>query len=358
MRRILAAAVLGAVLSSAGPAREQARVYPTVLPGTELRFPRDHGAHPEHRIEWWYVTGWLDRSGAGPLGFQITFFRVRPITAADNPSRFAPRQILFAHTALTDPATGRLIHDQRSAREGFGIAAADREDARVKLLGWSFSRAAGGEFQAKIPAREFTLDLRFAPTQPVLLNGAQGYSRKGPSPREASYYYSMPQLRVRGTVVRRGRQTAVTGTAWMDREWSSSLLPPNAVGWDWTAINFDDGGALMAFQVRGDDGGEVYAGGTYRAPDGVQSTLTPDDVQFKPRRRWRSPATGAVYPVEAEFLVRLPSGVRRVPLKPLLDDQELVAGQGVMPSYWEGAVSTPGGRGYLELTGYSGSLPD
>lgn len=330
--------------------------YPVVTPGPALTFPRDHGAHAAYRTEWWYFTGWLETPDGKPLGFQVTFFRSRPATDPANPSAFAPRQIVFAHAALSDPATGKLIHDQRMARSGFGIAGASEADAKIALLDWNLDRATNGVFRTRTPARDFALNLAFAPTQPILVNGDRGYSRKGARPEQASYYYSMPQLAVTGSVVRAGKRVAVTGRAWLDREWSSTLLDPAAVGWDWAGVNLDDGAALMAFQVRGKNGGAIYAGGTFRRPDGSVAVLKPDDVRFVPRRRWRSPATGAAYPVQADFLVRLPEGVRRFALKPLFDAQELDGRAVGMPAYWEGAVSTPGGRGYLELTGYAEAL--
>jgi predicted secreted hydrolase len=342
------------LLAAAGSAqlREPEVRYPAVTPGAEFRFPRDHGAHPDHRIEWWYFTGWLRTRDGDPLGFQITFFRSRPAIAANNPSAFAPKQILFAHAALSDPATGKLTHDQRVARSGFGLAAAATEDAAIKLLDWTLVRRPDGTFAATA----FGLDLAFQPVRPAMANGDRGYSRKGPRPEQASYYYSIPHLKVSGSVDRGGRRVPVTGQAWLDREWSSSLLPENAVGWDWAGINLDDGSALMAFQVRGGDGGALYAGGTFRRADGRQTALAPEDVRFVPRRSWRSPATGASYPVEADFLVRLPDGVRRFRLKPLFDAQELDGRAAGMPAYWEGAVTTDGGRGYLELTGYASAL--
>jgi predicted secreted hydrolase len=326
--------------------------YPVVSPGVDFRFPRDHGAHPDHRIEWWYFTGWLRTRDGDPLGFQITFFRSRPAIAEGNPSVFAPKQILFAHAALSDPASGKLIHDQRVARTGFGLAQAGTEDAAITLLDWTMARRPDGSFAAKA----FGLDLVFAPVQPAMANGDRGYSRKGPRAEQASYYYSIPHLSVRGSVERNGRREPVTGEAWLDREWSSSLLPEDAVGWDWAGLNLDDGSALMAFQVRGRDGRALYAGGTFRRADGSQIALSPGDVRFVARRRWRSPATGASYPVEADFLVRLPDGVRRFRLRPLFDAQELDGRAAGMPAYWEGAVTTEGGRGYLELTGYAAAL--
>lgn len=356
MRRLLAFAmlVLGAGLG-ATPA-ERAMIYPTVTPGPELRFPRDHGAHPQHRTEWWYFTGWLEDEQGKPLGFQITFFRSRPVTDPDNPSAFAPEQILFAHSALSDPSAGKLIHEQRMARAGFGLAGAATADAKIKLLDWQLERGADGVFRARVPAGAFSLDLIFEPTQPVMVNGDRGYSRKGPKPEQASYYYSMPQLTVHGTVVKDGRRVLVKGRGWLDREWSSTLLDPRAVGWDWAGINLEDGGALMLFQVRGRGGDALYAGGTLRRADGSKVVFGPTDVRFVPQRRWRSPATGALYPVEAEFVVQLPEGERRFPLRPLFDAQELDGRAAGMPAYWEGAVTTNGGRGYLELTGYASDL--
>jgi len=177
-------------------------------------------------------------------------------------------------------------------------------------------------------------------------------SRKGPLPAQASYYYSLPQLGVSGSVTRAGRTAPVKGTAWLDREWSSSYLDPNASGWDWTGLNLDGGGALMAFQMRGSDGRAIWAGGTLRAADNSVNVLKPDDVRFATLRRWRSPRTGTDYPVERRLTVRLPEGERRFTLTPLFDDQELDSRGAGGPVYWEGAVRTEGGRGYLELTGY------
>jgi predicted secreted hydrolase len=347
---------LAAGVAAAQPAGTPGAVYPVVAPGTEFRFPRDHGAHPDHRIEWWYFTGWLRTDEGKPLGFQITFFRSRPAIGGDNPSAFAPRQILFAHAAISDPETGKLLHDQRVARAGFGLADAATGDTKIELLDWWLARRADNSFHAATPAGKFSLDLSFRPRQPAMANGDNGYSRKGPRREQASYYYSMPHLAVAGHVVLNGRRSRISGEGWLDREWSSTLLPPEAVGWDWAGINLDDGSALMAFQVRGRSGERIYAGGTLRKPDGRQVALGADEVSFRPRRRWRSPATGASYPVEADFVVRLPEGVRTFPLRPMFDAQELDGRGAGMPAYWEGAVTTTGGRGYLELTGYAGAV--
>ena len=330
--------------------------YPVVRPGVALHFPADHGAHPQFRTEWWYVTGWLRTADGQSLGFQVTFFRVRPPVDARNPSRFAPRQVLFAHAALSDPASGRLLHGERTAREGFGLAAAAVGDADVALRDWRLQRGADNRWQTSITADGFALNLTMQPTQPPLPEGQGGYSRKGPRPDEASYYYSIPHLRIAGTVQRGDRTLPVAGEAWLDREWSSQYLAPDAQGWDWTGLNFDDGSALMAFRVRRKDGGTLWAGGTLRRADGTTTVLGPNDVSFRPLATWRSPATGAVYPVRQDLAIRTATGWRHWDLAPLFSAQELDARRSGLPVYWEGAVRTQGGRGYLELTGYDRQL--
>jgi predicted secreted hydrolase len=330
----------------------------SVLPGRRLEFPRDHGSHPEHRTEWWYVTGWIATTDGETLGFQVTFFRTRP-DAVDvaNPSAFTPGQVVIAHAALSDRRRGRLWKAQRVARAGFGIVEAREGDTAVRLDRWRIERQ-GERYETRVEAEDFGLELTLERTQPPLLNGAAGYSQKGPRPESASHYYSVPQLRVTGGIVRAGRREAVTGDAWLDHEWSSAYLDEQAVGWDWIGINLEDGGALMAFCIRGRDGRPRWAGGTLRRPDGTQQAFGPDQVAFEPGRRWRSPRTGIEYPVE--FVVR--AGALRVELEPLFDDQESDTRGSTGAIYWEGAVEAKTadrgmiGRGYLELTGYGSPL--
>ncbi len=330
--------------------------YPVVRPGVTLRFPADHGAHPTFRTEWWYVTGRIKGDDGRDLGFQITFFRTTPQVDTANPSRFAPRQILFAHAALSDPKIGRLLHGERAARGGFGLAQARVGDTDVALRDWRIRRLPDGRFETIVATRDFALSLVLRPTQPPLPQGEDGYSRKGPRPEQASYYYSMPHLAVSGRMTLGGKVQAVKGQAWLDREWSSDYLGGQAVGWDWTGLNLDDGGALMAFRIRGKDGKPVWAGGSLRRADGRITRFAPGDVRFDSFRQWRSPRTGAFYPVGQVLTIKLPEGVRRWRLDPLFDDQELDARRGGQPVYWEGAVKTRGGSGYLELTGYASPL--
>ncbi len=330
--------------------------YPSVLPGVALSFPADHGAHPAFRTEWWYVTGWLDLADGSHLGFQVTFFRSRPDVDQHNPSSFAAKQILFAHAAISDPAIGHLLDGQRIARTGFGLAEAATGDLSIVLDDWSLRRDADDRVIVRAAGDDFALALDLTPTQKILLEGDAGYSRKGPLAEEASRYYSLPHLKVSGTVTRGGRVVTVGGTAWLDREWSSTLLDPAAVGWDWVGLNLDDGAALMAFQVRDQTGKALWAGGTLRDRDGGVTSLAPDDVRFTADRLWHSPRTAIDYPVGQDLAIRLAAGWQRWRLTPLLDDQELDSRRSGGPIYWEGAVTVPGGRGYLELTGYGERL--
>jgi len=341
----LLAALPGVVAAAPGD-------YPTVRPGVGLQFPRDTGSHPPFRNEWWYITGWLKAQDGSELGVQITFFRNRPRIAEDSASRFAPQQLLFAHAALSDPNSGRLLHDQRAARAGFGLAEAQEGRTDVAIEDWSL-KADGSGYTAEVRARDFRYSLRFEPTQGVLLEGERGFSRKGPSPLQASYYYSQPHLAVTGSVRAGGAERTVTGEAWLDHEWSSEPLAEGTVGWDWVGLNLEDGGALMAFRMRGKDGGSFWAGGSLRGADGRLRVLKPSEVSFSALRRWRSPRTGAEYPVA----VRVQAGPLVFELEPLMDDQEMDARASTGTVYWEGAVRVkrddkPAGRGYLELTGY------
>jgi predicted secreted hydrolase len=327
--------------------------FTPVTPDKPITFPADYGAHPGFRTEWWYATGWLQTPGKQALGFQITFFRSATGHDPANPSRFAPKQLIIAHAALSHPADGKLLHDQKSAREGFGLAYAKENNTDVKLDDWRLVRDAGGRYQATIKARDFALTLSLTPTQPPLLQGENGFSRKGPKPEQASYYYSEPHLQVAGSVIRNGKPAAVSGSAWLDHEWSTSVLDENAAGWDWLGANLDDGSALMAFQIRGKNGEKLWAHGTLRDKSGRITQYAPEQVRFTPLRTWRSPRTNTAYPVATTIR----TGAVTWRLTPLQDDQELDSRQSTGAVYWEGAVTVTrdgqaAGRGYLEMTGY------
>jgi len=347
-----------------------------VSPGRALAFPRDHGAHPGSRIEWWYATGWVTpEQGSRLIGFQLTFFRSRTGLGADLPGRQAPRQLLFAHAAISELKPGGHRHAQRIARwNGEADATqplatgAARADTQLRLGAWQLARsddAGRSRYRARLAAPEagFTLVLQMLSTQPVLLQGAQGHSLKGPpvaagEPAHASHYYSQPQLAVQGQLALDGRAQAVRGKAWLDHEWSQALMPPAAVGWDWLGINLDDGGALTAFVLRTADGRALWAGGSHRAAGGMVRNFAADEVRFTALRHWQSPQTGGRYPVA--WRIQTPAGTHE--LQALLDAQELDSRRSIGAVYWEGLAelrSAAGARiglGYLEMTGYVGAL--
>lgn len=330
--------------------------FPPVVPGTAIVFPDDSGAHPDYRTEWWYVTGWLEDEAGHQRGFQLTFFRVRSGVGDDSPGRFSPAQLVLAHAAIADPAEGRLLHVDQAQRVSGRIAGAATGTTRVWLKDWSLEQT-DGKFLARVEGEDFGYQLTLRSTTAPMLNGDRGFSQKGPEPRHASHYYSLPQLQVDGQLRLRGRSLRVTGTAWLDHEWSSELMPEGAVGWDWVGLNLDDGAALMAFRMRNGEGKTLWAGGTLRTASGETRALNPAEVEFRGGREWTSPRTGGRYPVEW----RLQLADRRVEIKPLMDDQELDARGSTGAVYWEGAVrvfSGPQaiGRGYLEMTGYAGRL--
>ncbi|MEO8169318.1 MAG: carotenoid 1,2-hydratase [Oxalobacteraceae bacterium] len=331
--------------------------FAPVTPGKALAFPHDFGAHSDFRTEWWYATGWLQTPDNKPLGFQITFFRSATGQGVGNPSSFAPRQLIIAHAALSDPAQKKLLHSEKSARQGFGLAYAAVGNTDVKLDDWQLTRSVDGSYRARVRSRDFDLQLTLRPTQAPLLQGELGYSRKGPQPQQASYYYSEPQLTVAGTLTREGRPVPVSGTAWLDHEWSSSVLDAAAAGWDWLGANLDDGSALMAFRIRNKTGGTLWSHAALRNRAGKMTQFAQDTVLFTPQRHWQSPRTKATYPVA----MQIQTGSERWQLTPLQDDQELDARRSTGTVYWEGAVTInrdglPAGRGYLEMTGYDQAL--
>ncbi len=337
------------------------------LPPRSLVLPRDFGSHPEMGTEWWYITGQVRAQGR-LLGFQLTFFRSRVPSTQSLRSAFAARQLIFAHAALTDVAGRRQLHAQRSARAGQGLAHALEGDTDVQLGDWYLRRSpgapgVGNRYEAHLAGEGFALDLQLTTTQPVLLQGQGGLSRKGPETEQASYYYSQPQLAVSGQITLDGRKLDIATTpsnrAWLDHEVSDALMHREAQGWDWIGMNLDDGSALTAFRLRRQDASSLWAGGSWRAPQQAARIFTPQEVVFTPLRWWTSPASGARYPVA--WRVATPVGAWEV--QALLDAQELDSRASTGAIYWEGLCDLREaeggalrGRGYLEMTGYAQRL--
>ncbi len=350
--------MLAGVAASLGPVSAEAATASQRGQAQALQFPRDLGSHPEFSIEWWYVTGRLqDTASARVLGFQITFFRSRVPATQSLKSAFAAKQLLFAHATVTDVQDQRLWHDQRVAREGFGLAQANTADTAVHLHDWSLVRTPR-HYQARAHGEGFHFELSLRETQPLLLQGQAGLSRKGPDANQTSYYYSLPQLQVEGQVTLSGQVRTVQGTAWLDHEWSQAIMPVQAVGWDWIGMNLLDGSALTASRMRTQSGTAVWDAGSWRTRGGAVQVFPQGSVTFEPLRDWRSPLSQTRYPVE--WRVKTPVGVFTV--KAVLDAQELDSRQSTGLIYWEGLsllLDERGhtvGHGYLEMTGYASPL--
>lgn len=357
--------LLASALAAAGVSGRASGGTHDPLQRIPLTFDRDHGAHLDFKTEWWYLTGFAaDQAGVPTFGFQFTFFRSLVPQTQSMQSGMAAKHLLFAHAAVTDIANRKMWHDQRIMRwsgltGGKSIrnepASADVSNTRVVMRDWLLVRR-DGRITAAVTAANFALEMTFQPTQPLLLQGDQGLSRKGPEASQTSYYYSEPQLAASGAISIAGKKHAVLpgSIAWLDHEWSQGMLPPDATGWDWIGINLLDGSALTAFQVRAPNGKALWDGGSFRSK-GRQFGFARGEVQFAAQRSWRSPLSKANYPVE--WLVRTPADHYMV--KALVDNQELDSRASTGIIYWEGLCELWDsnqrlvGRGFLEMTGYA-----
>jgi len=334
-----------------------ARAYEPI----ELSFPKDHGAHPEYRTEWWYYTGNLVTAEGTPFGFQLTFFRnaLTPQMPARS-STFASNQVYMAHFALTDGERKQHEDFDRYSRGAGELAGAVGEPRfRVWLEDWSAEEIETG-VQRLVAMDEgengvVAIDLILRETRPPVLHGVRGLHQKGPEPGNASYYYSLVGLETSGSVTSGGRTYPVTGRSWMDHEFGTSALTAGAVGWDWFSIQFDNGAILMLYEIRLANGGvNPDVKGTLIWPEGTQQLVTEDDFVLTPTGSWTSPHTGVRYP--SGWRLTLPELDIDLAIEPLIPDQEM----NVSFVYWEGAIEVRGsmrgeavnGWGYAELTGY------
>jgi predicted secreted hydrolase len=325
-------------------------------------FPEDHGPHPGFRTEWWYYTGNLKTAADRHLGFQLTFFRtaLAPLqqgAAVRRASAWGTSQLYLAHFALTDTAGGRFHAASRLSREALGLAGARARPFRVSVEDWSAETEAADGFPVRLRAAEgeIAVDFVLERGKPVVLQGDRGWSPKGPEAGNASYYYSFTRMPARGTVRVGAESLEVSGLAWMDREWSTSALGPDLVGWDWLALQLDDGREVMVYQLRRRDGSaDPHSAGTLIAADGGTRPLAGQDVKLEVLDHWTSPASRVRYP--SRWRLAIPGADLRLEVTPRLADQELIVGT----RYWEGAVRVHGsaghgaisGQGYVELVGY------
>lgn len=330
-----------------------------------LAFPSDHGPHYDYQTEWWYYTGNLTDEAGQRYGFQLTFFRrgLTPGAPAARASAFATNQIYFAHFAISDVTNQQHRGVERFSRGAAGLAGgrATETGFSVWLEDWRVDSLTPDGLTHRLRAREgdMALDLTVRATKPAVLHGEGGLSPKSAEPGNASYYVSYTRMAATGTLTLNGRAVQVTGSAWFDQEWSTSALGAGAVGWDWFALQLSDGSELKYFQIRREDGSlETASSGTLIHPDGSWERLTLAEVQLQPRDTWVSPRTGAAYPVA--WTLRIPRLQLTLEVRAQFPAQEMP----LAFHYWEGAVAVTGDRngqpltglGYLEMTGYSGSM--
>ena len=353
-----------ASLSVAGALRASSdEGYARAIEPREFHFPADHGPHPEFRTEWWYYTGNLEAAGGRHFGFQLTFFRsaLAP-EMSPRQSAWATRQAWLAHFTVSDVEDGRFHSFERWSRGAVELAGARAEPFRVWVKDWA-AEAVGAQappMHLMASEEEVGIDLVLQQGKPPVLQGDCGLSRKSAEIGNASYYYSLTRMPATGTVRLGGERFAVTGLAWMDREWSTSSLSRDQVGWDWFALQLSDGSDLMLYRLRRTDGSaDPASSGTVISPSGVARHLGLAEFQIESSGEWRSPRSSARYP--SRWRVRIPSEGLDLEVRPLLADQEL----DVSFRYWEGAVEIAGtrhgspvrGSGYVELTGYAPLKP-
>jgi predicted secreted hydrolase len=327
-----------------------------------LTFPADHGPHPDYQTEWWYYTGNLETADGRHFGYQLTFFRralVPPALRQDRQSDWATNQVYMAHFALTDVVGQRHQAFERFARGAAGLAGAQAVPYRAWLEDWRVDEVEPHVVKVHATQDGVTIDLLLTDHKGPVLQGDRSYSQKGPEPGNASYYYSLTRLVSSGTVQVGNAVYQVAGLSWMDHEFSTSALAADQVGWDWFALQLDDGSELMVFQLRKADGSvDPFSSGTLIAPDGSVRHLSRNDFQVSVDATWRSPHSGATYP--ARWIMKVPLADLTLNVEPYLADQEL----NVAFTYWEGAVRLRGehvgravtGSGYMELTGYASSM--
>jgi predicted secreted hydrolase len=327
-----------------------------------LTFPQDFGAHEEFRTEWWYYTGNLETLERRHFGFELTIFRVSlqpPTTELPSDSQWYDRSIYFAHLAVSDIASEKFYAFERYSRPGPGLAGAQADPYRVWIEDWNITQQSSGIYRLQASQADIALELTLMDEMGVVLHGENGYSRKGENETNASYYYSQPRLRADGFVNVNGIQYPVTGLAWKDHEFSTSVLAKNQIGWNWFSLQFEEGPALMLFQLRERDGGiSASSSGTFVDADRNPQPVQKDDFEITILDQWHSPHTGGLYP--AAWQIRLNNPNCLLEVQPWMADQEL---HFTTVTYWEGAVHFEGtcngtlaqGNGYVELTGYTGS---
>lgn len=319
--------------------------------GVALTFPRDHGPHTDFRIEWWYLTANLVGADGQSYGVQWTLFRsaLRPEDQENPAVGWSSPQLWMGHAAVTTK-DHHFVEEVR-ARGGIGQAGVTAAPFQAWINDWAMTSIASPASDAlsslslSTSGSQFSYQLKLNANSPLVLHGDEGYSVKS-SGGQASYYYSQPSYRVEGTLLLPSGTVEVTGSAWLDREWSSQPLAENQKGWDWISLSFDDGAKLMGFRLRQTDG-VPFTSATWISADGKPTAISPGELSLTPL----SVASVADKQIPVRWRVQLSSQDLDVEI----DALNPRAWMATSIPYWEGPVKISGsrsGRGYLEMTGY------
>lgn len=330
--------------------------------GYIYQFPRDHASHPDYKIEWWYYTGNVKAKDGRRFGYQVTFFRVGVDAAPANPSKWAIRDLFMTHLAISDPSGRRYRYAEKLSRGGPGLAGASTAHYRVWNDDWS-ATLDGSRHVLQATGQQAAIDLTLDEGKAPVIHGLGGISQKGAQAGNASHYYSLTRMPTRGTITVDGERFEVTGDSWMDHEFGTSFLEPGQRGWDWLSMQLSDGRELMLYQLRRDDGSrDPRSSGTLVGTDGKTKHLDVNAFTLTPGRATFKSKNGATYPIE--WAIGIPGEKLELKVTTPLNDQELALERSTGVAYWEGAIDVKGssagrpltGAGYLEMTGYFGSL--
>lgn len=329
-------------------------------------FPKDHGNHPDYRTEWWYFTGNVLNAAKEALAYQLTFFRQG--ARRDNPplkSRWIFRDLYFAHFAVSHPAQKIFLKDQKTSRAALNLAGAAPDALKIWIEDWRVDELSPTQFLLQADAGNFAVNLLLKATKPPVLHGREGLSQKSSRKGNASHYFSYTRLETHGVIRIDQYEHHVQGSSWFDKEFSTSALDPEQVGWDWFSIQLDNNHELMLYNIREAEGSRSsFSSGTWIDPDGKKTHLSKNDFTIIPRGEWVSPKTNATYP--SGWTIRVPLLNIEVELTPRLLDQELSFTIGAQPlAYWEGACIVRGiyqgqeiqGHAFAELAGYASPVP-
>ncbi len=328
-----------------------------------FEFPRDHGMHDDYRTEWWYFTGNLADAAGRAFGYQLTFFRLAlnkqlDKQLDDRASAWHSEHVFMAHFAVTDIEGGKFHGFERFNRAGAGLAGAAESSMDVWLDNWSARSPKDREFPINLLAStgEISLELELEQGKAMVLQGDAGLSQKNSVPGNASYYYSFTRMPSSGTVTIGKQQFDVSGLSWMDREWSSSALDQDQIGWDWFSLQLDNNCELMLYRFRRKDGSrDPFSYGVYVPDNAAPIKLGADEFQITTNNTWRSSNSETLYPVG--WTIEVPRLGIALNVDAALENQEWNRSF----RYWEGAVTFSGdsdgaavrGTGYVEMTGYA-----